>query len=68
MQKPKKAPLIVTVKDGQYITEGEPTYLNILKAKVLDAKGGINESVADGVYTFNIVWRRFHFYTQLYPA
>ena len=68
MQKPKKAPLIVTVKDGQYITEGETTYLNILRARGLDAKGGGNEGVADGVCTLMIVWRRFHFYTQLYPA
>lgn len=63
----KDRTLTIVVKNGRYDAYGAPTYLSAIKMNVLKIIGGINETVSDGEYTFDLKWKPFRFYAVLYP-
>lgn len=58
--KKNRTPLTVIVKDGQYTMLGDANSpWHGMLSKQLQAMGGINESVQDGTYHFNMKAHRF---------
>jgi hypothetical protein len=67
-RKPKPG-LMVLVSETRYDMFGSPNSLrDLYLAGLLKANGGINHSVAPGIYTFNAHRRGFKTYMTLEPS
>jgi hypothetical protein len=63
-----KPPLTVVVSDGQWAALGEPTPRNIWLTKMLTLQGGVNESVSNGTYHYNVKRSGLKHIATLLPA
>jgi hypothetical protein len=66
MTDPRKT-LTVVVTETDYELLAEPTNYNRNLAKLLTELGGINESVAPGIYHFYLTGREFEYVCHLDP-
>jgi len=64
---PENPGLLIIVSDGRYDMYGAPTIMNRFRAFFLKRMGGIDESVPDGSYDFNIVRDGLRLYAELTP-
>jgi hypothetical protein len=61
-------PIEVFVEDNRYEMFGAPTFRSAWLSIMLKRFGGINESVAPGVYHFNCVRKGLKLHFTLLPA
>jgi len=61
-------PLLVVVKDGRWDAFGPNTLRSQYLYKVLSYTGGVNESVPEGRYHFNVKLEGFKILTTLTPV
>jgi hypothetical protein len=70
MPQPDLTPIIIEVKDGRwdaYSINPQPTERDQMLLAAIQEMGGINESVAPGLWTFTIVPIDNQFLAQLLP-
>lgn len=67
-KKKNQDPILVIVRDGRYECYGPVTDRSEYLYRVLTSRGGVNESVPDGRYHFNVVRRGFKFVFTLLPV
>lgn len=68
MSDPNQPPLTVLVTEGRWDAVDAPTPCNLWLVQVLQAQGGINESVPQGTYHYNVTKVDGLLVASLYPA